>query len=53
MSNEITFCTVSVNNRSRKNNYITAGKKIINSVLNYSKYKIVVITNEVESFSMF
>ena len=51
MSNEITFCTVSVNNRSRKNNYITAGKKIINSVLNYSKYKIVVITNEVESFN--
>jgi hypothetical protein len=51
MSNEITFCTVSVNNCSKKNNYITAGKKCINSVLQYSQYKIVVITNEVESFN--
>jgi hypothetical protein len=51
MSNQITFCTVSVNNRSRKNNYILAGKTLINSVLNYSKHKILVVTNEVESFN--
>jgi hypothetical protein len=51
MSNEITFCTVSVNNRSKKNDYIVAGKKLAHSVLNYSQHKIVVITNEIESFN--
>lgn len=51
MKNEIIFTTVSIDIDSRKKNYLDHGKKLIDSVLNYSKYRILVLTNKIEYFN--
>lgn len=50
---EIIFTTVSIDIDSWKKDYIDKGKKLINSVLKYSNYKIIVITNRPEDFNEF
>jgi hypothetical protein len=50
MKFEIMFTTVCIDINSKKKNYLDHGKKLIESVLNNSKYKILVLTNDVDYF---
>jgi hypothetical protein len=50
MSNEIIFVSVSIDINSRKKDYLYHGKKLIESVLNNSKYRILILTNNVDHF---
>jgi hypothetical protein len=49
----IIFTTVSVNLNSRKKDYIKKGIKLVDSVVNNSKYRIVVLTNDSDSFDTY
>jgi len=53
MTPTFTFCTVSANNNSRKNNYIKAGQYCVDSILKFSKQKVTIVTNQKDSFSNF
>tara|TARA_Y100000361_G_scaffold153907_1_gene177209 strand:+ start:12757 stop:13536 length:780 start_codon:yes stop_codon:yes gene_type:complete len=50
MTSKIHFCSVSINNKSRKNNYLDAGLKWANSILNHSDFNASIITNEPDHF---
>jgi hypothetical protein len=50
---EVIFTTVSIDINSWKKDYINKGKKLINSVLKYSNFKIIVLTNRPEDFNEF
>jgi hypothetical protein len=53
MRNEIMFSSVSIDINSSKKNYLKCGEKLIQSVLDNSKFKILILTNGIDYFKKY